>query len=454
MQRDATMTLLVLTLLAAAPVGATERSTLSLAQAHDLALRHNPTMKNLDEVVYQAELVRYRVAAILLPNLSANGSITRNDQEIEFGFPDFNGLIDARIAEYHGTAPPAMGPGEFSTIQELWGQQVGVTANITLFNPRSIPLLKNAYDHIDASRLQKRHQRNELLFAVTASYFGVRSAEEALAMALENLETAGRFHELAKARQSVGDAVRVEVLRSEITVAEAERRLKEAEDAVRLAYTGLGFLIGRHEPFRIAAPEAPAAPGGELAALTEQALRDRLDLQALRIQNTMAERNKTDTWAKFLPTFDLTYNWTWNSAEGFAGDNDSSRLIFGARWSLFEGGSRIVELEERESQVRQAGLMISQLSLDIREQVEKDLVGLEQARRNVTIARKQLALAEENHKLITAQYQNGLATSLDLQDATNTLSRARRAQVLEALKRDLGVLKLEKSVGVEVRPQV
>ena len=38
---------------------------------------------------------------------------------------------------------------------------------------------------------------------------------------------------------------------------------------------------------------------------------------------------------------------------------------------------------------------------------------------------EQLGLAEENHRLVATQYEQGLATSLDLQDATSTLSQAR-----------------------------
>ena len=89
-----------------------------------------------------------------------------------------------------------------------------------------------------------------------------------------------------------------------------------------------------------------------------------------------------------------------------------------------------------------------QLSLDIREEVEKGKLAMVQQERNVEIARKQLELAEETHNLVKRQYELGMASSLDVLDAATRLSNARNGLILEQLRCDLNALQLNKSVGI------
>lgn len=438
----------ILTLLAlGGPLAWAAPRTISLDEAHRLAIQNNPNVGLMAGTIEQAEILRWRAWALLLPNLSADGSITRSDQEITFAMPDFEALITGAVAEAMGGVAPSPGPGDEMVIQELWGKQVGFTANIALFNPQALPLLRNAYDHIKASRIQGEVGRNDLLFAVTAAFYGLRSSQAAQGISAKDLETAREFLHLAEVSRAVGNAVKVDVLRAEIAVTEAEKAVLDAEDSVHLARTSLATLIGVDGAFDIASPPAPQPVAAALDAAVSHALTRRRDLETLDLQARMVARDKDHTWTKFIPTLDMTWNWSWNSAAGFADDHDSWRLIFGARWNLFSGGQRIAELHEKDVSIRMAGLRRTQLEMSIREDVERRVVELERCQRNRRLVEKQQALAAENHRLVSRQYEEGLSTGLDLLDATNTLSRVRRALVLEELRCDLAVLSLNRTAG-------
>jgi outer membrane protein len=438
--------ILVLVALAGSLAWAAPRA-ISLDEAHRLAIQNNPNVGLIAGTVERAEILRWRAWALLLPNLSANGSITRSDQEITFGMPDFEALITGAVTEAMGGVAPAPGPGDEMVIQELWGKQFGFTANIALFNPQALPLLRNAYDNIKASRIQGEVGRNDLLFAVTAAFYGLRSSQAARGISAKTLETAREFLRLAEVSRAVGNAVKVDVLRAAIAVTEAEKAVLDAEDSVHLARTALATLLGVQGELEITPPPAPEAVAEELDAAVSHALDKRRDLEALDLQARMVARDKDHTWTQFIPTLDMTWNWTWNSAAGFADDHDSWRLIFGARWNIFNGGQRIAELKEKDVSIRMAGLRRAQLEMSIREDVEKRVVELERCQRNRRMVEKQQALAVENHRLVSRQYEEGLSTGLELLDATNTLSRVRRALVLEELRCDLAVLSLNRTAG-------
>jgi len=392
---------------------------------------------------------------LLLPNLSASGSITMNDKEIRMdGYPDFEALIENSINEAISNAmgmpmpdavPVAMGEG--SVIQEKWDKQLGLTANMAILNPRSIPLIINSYDNYEASQLNGGHTRNELLFAVTQTYYTVRSAKESLKVALQDLQNADAFLELAKRRKKVGAATDLDVLRAEIEQIKAEESKQNASDSLTLAKTALSYLTGMSGKFDIVEVETPEPVKGDLESLQARALSDRKDLKSAFLQLEIVERNRAESWVKYLPSFDATYNYSWSEATGFSGEHDSWRLIFGARWSLFEGGSRIVEIMERSSQMVQTSNQVKQLKLDIKEQVETAKLQINKHKRNLLLANKQLVLAEDNHRRVQKRYEQGLATSLDVLDANTTLSKANMNVIFEKLQYELAVLKLNKSCG-------
>ncbi len=416
---------------------------LTLEQAHRMALQNNPGMRNIGETMRQADILIYKAWAILLPNLSASGKVTRNSHELSMEFPNMDQLLA-------GNPNPDMVENKMS---ELWNQEYGFTANMSLFNARSIPLLMNAYDNIDQTAAIGRHQKNELLFAVTQSFYMVKSAMELVEVNLEALENAKAFHRMAKAQQAVGQAVRIDVLRSEIAVMEAEKGHKNAKDSLKLARTALSYLIGYKGNFEIETPPEVRIPEAPLKELTDKALHERLDLKQANLLVTMADRDRIETFTKWVPVFDITYNWTWNSMEDFTGQNDSWRLIFGLNWSILEGGMKIAEASERASKMRQARNTRNQLRLNVKEEVEKNRIELSQYRNNVEISEKQFLLAEETHRLVEKQYENGMATSLDLLDAQTTLARARSGRIIENLNYNLAALRLNKATG-EVSPSL
>lgn len=411
---------------------------ITLAEARRMAIETHPEVRSIDESVTQADLTVRRAWSVLLPRVSASGKVVLNQHEAALEVPDF--------ATFDIANPSAMETEEM-VIQEKWSRQVGFQANMTLFNPRAIPLIQVARDNAELSRLTARRKKNDLLFAVTACYYQVHSMNEMIRVAEENRGFAETFLAQAKARKSAGQITQLDVLRARTRLMEAEKQVADAKDAARLATVALAHLIGVAPPFVIAPPAQVAETDDRLEALTERALERRLELKEAALSKRISKRNETETVMKWLPSFDATYDWRVSSEEGFTGENASWMLIFGAKWSLFDGGGRIAELEIRKSLTRQGDYRIENLMRHIREEVEKSFVKTGMTKRNVALAEKQVMLAEETHALVARQYDAGLVTSLDMLSAATALSERRVHQVLERLQYDLALLTLERDVG-------
>ncbi len=412
---------------------------ITLEQALELTAASNPGYQNIGEAVSQADTLISSAWTMLLPKVTATGSIVRNQDEIVMEMPDFSA--------FDPTAPDAPLPTGQITIQEKWGNSFGFAANMTLFDPRSIPLIKNAYTNEERARLEGQRLRNELLFAVTSAYYQAYAMQEMVGVWQQNLSTADEFHGLARARQSAGDSTSIDVLRAEIEVIEARKGLLNAKDSASLARSGLGYLMNLNGAFELVNPSAIASIDSELKELQKQALQRRVDVKEAELTEEMAARMKTEVLMRWLPSFNATFNWQWNEAEGFAGEHSSWMVIFGATWNLFEGGDRIAQVKLRESDIRVAQNQVNQTMLDIRRDVEETYVEMRGLARNLALLDKQVALAEENHALLAKQFEVGLATSLDLKSAFTDLTSMRTAKVVEALQFDIAKLRLLKAAG-------
>ncbi len=341
---------------------------------------------------------------------------------------------------------------ESIVIQDTWTENYGLTARMTVFNARSIPLIKYAYDYKDYTELSEKFHANEVYFAVAASYFQVDAMEQTVEVARENLENARAFHRLAVAGKKVGFATRIDVLRAESQLLDAENFLDNALESVEHAKTSLAVLMGTSTDYEIIPPGCIAPVSTDLETLMQTAMKQRRDFQAAKIRVQLADRLRQDVLAQWLPSFDLSYAWNWNSDSGFGSQNDSWHVQLNARWSILEGGAGKADLAQKKSNIQIAKNDLENLELKIRDEVEANLVEYRKRLRNVALAGHQIEVAAETHRLISRQYEVGLATSLDLLTAVNQLTKVQRNKVIENLGLSIAAMKLNKSVGEMIPP--
>jgi outer membrane protein TolC len=406
-------------------------NAMTLKDAQESALANYPQFKNIDELIYQANLGIYQAWTMLMPNLTAEGNITLNQREVAMDVP--------------------LGPDPANTmhlvINDKWAKTFGFAANLTLFNPQSIPLIKMAYDKYEKERLTAQIQRNELLFAVTSAYYQAYAMKEMIRVAEENVAIAEEFLRHATILKSAGQGTQLDINRAESQLVSSQKEVSDAKAAEENALLTLKQLINVEESFALVGPGEVAEVDTPLESLKSDAVETRVEVQEAAMNEKLAARNRQYTLTKFLPVFDLTYSWSWASAEGFSGSNATWMLIFGAKWNLLLGGSRLVELKTRSSEIQMAKNNIMQVTHDIEREVEQRHAEVRQRKERIEIIDRQVTLAEESYSLVTKQFQAGLVSSLDVTTAARELSSKKILRVYQRLLFDLSILTLRKAIG-------
>jgi outer membrane protein TolC len=347
------------------------------------------------------------------------------------------------------------------------------------------PLLKGfgrAYNTAQIRIAQKESEVEELLLAdrveeilaaVENSYWELVYAIRSVEIAKEALDLAGSFLGVAESRLRAGAGIRVDVLEAQAARANREADLYSAENAVKDAEDLLRTLLRLTET-----PEMWAAsiePGGvpevlpetpQLDSCLELAVEKRRDHRVLKLQIEEGDISIQAAKRDMLPSLDLfatyarsglaedpgpAYKLTWN--ENFR------EYTYGVQFNYPLGNHGARAGYDRATLTRdQARVSLRRLEDQIVKDVRTAWRRLSTELRRAAATREAERLAEQKLADMQSRYEAGRATSTDVFDFQEDLTRARvevaRAKInaLEAataLLRGMGVLADTRGVTVE-----
>lgn len=324
-----------------------------------------------------------------------------------------------------------------------WQSSLGLTV--------SQPLLKNLGREptelaIDTARLGKYtsiEQFNAKLSVAVAQvrneYYQMYSLREEREVKKVSLELARKILAETQARVKAGVMPAMEILNAEFGVAGREKELIDAERAVRDQADLLRQLLQLEQAGELEIVETPSKAQYEVAEQEQiqQAIARRPEIRELKRNLELLELQTRVSGNRTLPDLTLSAS---AAATGLAGTyaKDMDRLSTGdyPNWSVglslaFPLGNRAAENEYRKNRLK-----LEQASLRLRNQEELVANEVRSAVRAVGANYKQLevadrgrAFAEERFKAFVRKAEVGLATNKDVLDVENDLATAKSNQI-------------------------
>ncbi len=460
------LVILSLALLAApARAGA---QTLTLEEAFRVALANNYNLRAAREGVDQAYIQRRKAWSIMGPTVSAQASHSWNNEvtaQLPVNDPRQPVLISQ--AGPGGCTPGAVtqptpivsGPAcvfsqpSFQDIVVRPGTSQAVSLNGTqpIFVGQFFPALSAANDSIRMARANVESAQETVLYNVASLYFNTVAAEQFTALNRQSFANLREHLAAAQTRFEVGQIPRLGVLQAQIELTRAEAALLRSDNDHRNARAALANLLGVAEIGTLQAPE-------ELVAQqityefpenpTDAALSNRADLQATAEQLEMARSGRTANWMKFAPSLVANGQYQKNTDPGAFGAADNWTVMLVLNVPIIQAGTRVFDLQESWSRIRQAEVMLEAKKNEVRLDVQTTRSNLDVTRRNLTVAEQQRQLAQENYAIARVSFENGLATSLDVIDANQALLGAEINFLREQLNLRLDTLNYLRAVGL------
>jgi outer membrane protein len=396
---------------------------LTLLDALELALKANAGVERARAELQFAEAQKKGAFSLVLPRLTATGSLIRNSKEVGFGVGD-----DRR------TILP----------ENDWRSQ------ITLNQPIFAGLReKRTYDQAKEGVLSAGAgvvaSEERVLLRVAQEYLGVAAAEAVLEVERRTLELAQKRRRQAQDLFQAGETTRVDVLRAETAIKASERRIAQARRDREAAVGQLRVDLALDGDVEIdpAGMPVPGLPGE--AELTARAEQGRADLKQARSALRIASLEVKKQRGAYLPvvTADAGYirQHTTFPADryGFAALRFTVPLF-----QAGEVGARVAQARQRE---RQAQLSYEEGERTVREDVRRALLDAHTAATALALGEEQLQAAEAEYTQVFEQYRNQEVTSLDAAASETTLADARRTVAIDRLNRQLAELSVWYAVG-------
>ncbi len=400
-----------------APAG----DSLTLERAFRLALEHNQDVRASREDVRAARQNTRVARSELLPELSLSAQYFEQKEVTQFGAPfpteEFNYSADLVQPLYRGG--------------KSWHG----------WNVRQ--------RQQEAARHGHFRRRQEILFQVARRYYGVLLARRNLNIARGDLTRARRQLDLARGRLEVGEATETVVLRAQVQVARAEEQLEQARNQRNVRRERLALELGLDRlpasPAERPAPTIPEAPREEYI---RRAMENRRDLTKAREELRAARSNRLLEAGDYYPRLNLagTYEW-FPENERFHGTDEDWRVTLQASFPLFSGFREDAQLKQARARLRQARSRLERTRREVRVQVKSAHLDVQSQRKLVDTLRDQVAFARSNYRQVTAGFEQGVASSVDVVDAFTTLSEARSRLAAAVVNQQLQVLQLRLATG-------
>jgi outer membrane protein TolC len=296
---------------------------------------------------------------------------------------------------------------------------------------------------LEASRSRKEAAQWQYQSTIADTVLEVRKAYIEALRAKQSLETSGKSLELlerqyrdAELRLEVGMIARNDLLRIAVEKATAQQNLITADGNLVVARQNLARAIGQPlaEEERLSAVSYNELQTESYDDMQREMIRSRSELKYLqsRLDAQMAERKAT--YGDLLPEVDISHSYDQFGNDAFPDSDDTdydsgSTTMVQASWTLFSGFDTRYELavSKHESAALKEEIRATENVLQV--QLRSALEGYRTAKTNLETARASLALAEENYRVNENRYKAQVATTVDLLDAQEFLTRARNEEL-------------------------
>jgi outer membrane protein len=401
--------LLAGTLLSVISISVAAETKLTLEQAVAVALEKNPARKAavLEQRIAAADFKLSR--APLLPRIGFSETYQDgNDPVYVFGAK----LRQQRFSAADFALDQLNKPTPFSNYMTRFSGQwqlfdSGATWARMMQAKQASELAKRNLDRTD----------QELVMRVVDTYTGLLLAKRQLEVAEDAAKSSQSVLERARAHVEAGMSVESDLLSAQVDHGARQQELVRAQNDVSIAVARLNHELGVAAAANYELGDLLADrvfPSEPLEQLEARALDRRPDLRGLALQQSIQQKNVTIAKAAFGPTVDAIGNWEADNPRFGGGGGNDWILGLEVRLELFDGGARAAQLQRERARKQKVEALRESAASGVQLEVRKAYFDYDAARRQLEVARTEVAQADESLRIGHDRYDAGLNTITDL----------------------------------------
>ena len=291
----------------------------------------------------------------------------------------------------------------------------------------------------------------------TVYYFDVLRYRNLIEVSEEDVLTLQEHLRNVMAQYRVGTVAKVDVLESQVELAEAMQELINTQNNYDVAVATLSNYIGLPAD-TIIRPQDQLTYNKydlKLQDCTAYALENRADVAVADYAIKRAESAKKSAKSGWYPSVNAGISKELDTENMFGHKtNDQWSVGLSASWNIFDGGITRAQVNQAEADLIRAQEVAAQTREQVQLDVQSAFLDLHAAERNIATTQAAVVLGEENLKIAQVRYAAGVGTNLEVMDASEKLLDARSSYFNSLYSYNVAKARLDRYMGVPVEIDV
>lgn len=299
--------------------------------------------------------------------------------------------------------------------------------------------------------LQKAY--NDMRSTVTNGYFDMLQADNMQQLGRESVTRLADHLKNVEAQYEVGVVAKVDVLRSQVELANAKQSLIKAENAYQIAEANLNKIVGLPMDTQLKLDNILVYTPYEndMQYCLDYAAKHRPELEQAKQNVEAAKGALRVAISGHMPQVAATASQNWNNKNWPGDENGNWYVGVSVGLNIFDSGVTTSKIHGAEADLAKAHETyrdtVDAVNLDVR----SNYLNLREAEKRIDTTKLAVSQAEEDYRIAQLRYMNGVGTNTDVLDAQVALTDA-KTNYLQAMY-DYNTCKtnLETAIGVPMQ---
>lgn len=343
---------------------------------------------------------------------------------------------------------------------KIFSKQIGndhnnaLTASLPIYTGGRIRGAVRQYKGVYNAALEGRQKTyNDMRSTVTNGYCAMLQADNLQQLGRESVERLADHLKNVEAQYEVGVVAKVDVLRSQVELANAKQSLIQAENAYQIAEANLNRIVGLPMDTTLKLDNILnySAYENDMAYCLSYAAEHRPELEQARQDVEIAKGALMVARSGHMPQIAANAAQSWSDSNWPGDENGNWGVGVSVSLNVFDSGvtmSKIhgakADLAKSEENYRD---IVDAVNLDVR----TNYLGLREAEKRIHTTQTAVEQAEEDFRIAQLRYMNGVGTNTDVLDAQVALTDAKTNYLQALYDYKTSMTDLETSIGVPMQ---
>lgn len=403
---------------------------LTLEQALEIALSDNPTVKIADQTIETKKYAKKGTYAALWPEISASATYQRYIEK-----PSFHIMGQTM---------------KMGTTNNMSG---GLSAAVPVVNAQLWKSLKLSAMDVELAVEQARSSRIDMVEQVSKAFYQVLLAKDSYDVYKRVYDNAVENHKIVEKRYSVGQVSEYDFIRSQVSVANAEPNVFNAENSIVLALWQLKALLGMDLDVdidcegRLADYEAALTTMFEMGDLTNNSTMKQLDIQERMLEQALKVKRAAN-----IPSLSASINYMYNAMDETMKISDykwmsSSTALFSLNIPIFSGGKRRAEINQAKIDLGNIQLQRENAERQLRTALMSYYSNMQTNVKQYHASSQTISQAKRGYDIAVKRYEVGSGTLVDVDNSQLAYTQAELSRSAAIYDYLVNMVSMDKILG-------